>query len=353
MIKMTRSNLRRIASICMLCVSFFAIESIIVVSQDDAHDFMPVWSPDGEYIANISNRDGEPDLWVMRNDGSDATNLTSTFDSFFLIFPSWSPDSESIAFMVQGEDESFIWLVELHDLSFQNLTEDISSRAGGQPAWSPDGEFIAFVVANADSTSSVWVIELETNEYLSTDLALDSAFPRWSPNGSLFFTSYSQAGSSLNRYDIASGESETLHVGKGFEYTISPEGETLAYFTSQYNQPVMHDIVLYSIQGNSELMRVSDPRLFLVSEMAWSPDSSKIAFRSICDFELSKSSIWIFELDNFTLNEVTDCDFGSSTSPTWSPDNETIAFQAIIDDESDIWTLNLNTGELTNLTASD
>ena len=39
-------------------------------------DAAPAWSPDGSRIAFMSNRDGNPDIYTMNPDGSDAKQLT-------------------------------------------------------------------------------------------------------------------------------------------------------------------------------------------------------------------------------------------------------------------------------------
>ena len=51
-------------------------------------DAAPAWSPDGRYLAFYSDRGGgDPDLWLMRADGSGATRLTRTPGADWL--PRW------------------------------------------------------------------------------------------------------------------------------------------------------------------------------------------------------------------------------------------------------------------------
>lgn len=61
-------------------------------SCDDPH-----WSPDGEWLAFVSERSGTKNLWLIRPDGGEAQPLTSgrTPISGF----KWSPDSRRIAFI--------------------------------------------------------------------------------------------------------------------------------------------------------------------------------------------------------------------------------------------------------------
>jgi Tol biopolymer transport system component len=69
------------------------------VTDNPAHDWVPVSSPDGQRIAFVSDRTGEPEIWSMTTDGSDPINLTrhpQAFDGQWSV--SWSPDGTRIAY---------------------------------------------------------------------------------------------------------------------------------------------------------------------------------------------------------------------------------------------------------------
>ncbi len=68
--------------------------SLLTIS--DAHDFMPVWSPDGKWIAFASDRNGNFDIYLMPAEGGTAKRLTyhSAGD-----FPSsFTPDGSAVIF---------------------------------------------------------------------------------------------------------------------------------------------------------------------------------------------------------------------------------------------------------------
>ena len=69
-----------------------------ITDNPDFDHFHPYWSPDGGKIVFYSNRDGGDDeIYVMDVDGSNPTQLTSTFGDNF--DPAWSPDGSKIAFV--------------------------------------------------------------------------------------------------------------------------------------------------------------------------------------------------------------------------------------------------------------
>src|SRR5215203_394205 len=114
------------------------------LSNNDADDFNPSWSPDGEKIAFASDRDnGNFDIYIMNADGSGLTRLTDDPADDFN--PSWSPDGEKIAFASDRDENATheIYVMNADDGSGQTrLTNNDADDFN--PSWSPDGEKIAF-----------------------------------------------------------------------------------------------------------------------------------------------------------------------------------------------------------------
>jgi Tol biopolymer transport system component len=46
------------------------------VSQNPAPDYGPAWSPDGLKLAFVSERDGNPEVYIVDADGSNPVNVT-------------------------------------------------------------------------------------------------------------------------------------------------------------------------------------------------------------------------------------------------------------------------------------
>ena len=155
-------------------------------------NLFPAWSPDGTKIAFWSDRDGQPDIYVMNSDGTNPINLTR--DAHYEDRPTWSPDGTRIAFgalqVPRGEQNmSDIFVMDADGANRINLTQN-PEAVNQFPAWSPDGTRIAFEaspnpnrwfapvnihVMNADGSHPV--ILTEERRFASEGL------PTWSPSG--------------------------------------------------------------------------------------------------------------------------------------------------------------------------
>ena len=108
-------------------------------------DSQPSWSPDGNRIVFISNREGNRELYIMNKDGSELTRLTESLEDEES--PDWSPDGSKIAYaqvylLENGLQERDIMLLTLASNEIQPLVT--GPHDDYQPSWSPDGRFLVF-----------------------------------------------------------------------------------------------------------------------------------------------------------------------------------------------------------------
>jgi len=114
----------------------------------------PECSPDGKYIYYNSTQSGNMQLWRMKMDGSEQTQLT--FDEYNNWFAHVSPDNKWIAFIsfsnsVDPADHPFYKRVMLRLMPINGGgPRVIATLFGGQgtintPSWSPDSKFISFI----------------------------------------------------------------------------------------------------------------------------------------------------------------------------------------------------------------
>lgn len=110
------------------------------VRLSNGPDYGARWSPDGNHIAFLSTRDGNPEVYVMKANGSDVRRLTRTSGEEFQVV--WSPKSDRLAFVSRTDGNPEVYTVDLKGEALTRLTynevDDLS------PAWSADGSRIVF-----------------------------------------------------------------------------------------------------------------------------------------------------------------------------------------------------------------
>ena len=127
--------------------------SKVTPPTDTASANDPAFSPDGSRIAFVTQRDGNPEIYVMNADGTGVTRVTN--DPQVDGRPAFTPDGQSIVFHSSrpaGKQE--IWAVNLDGTGLTQLTRDSINFS---PAVSPDGQTIAYVSVR-DKNYDIWLM---------------------------------------------------------------------------------------------------------------------------------------------------------------------------------------------------
>ena len=111
---------------------------VVRLTQDEAADRWPAFSPDGAYIAFSSERTGNWATFIMRVDGSGLQQISGV-DGSDDKYPTFSPDGKWLAVV---RDEAQLVLVAL----VAPFAEEVIHEGGlGRAFWSPDGEYVLVV----------------------------------------------------------------------------------------------------------------------------------------------------------------------------------------------------------------
>jgi Tol biopolymer transport system component len=151
------------------------------------HNHSPSYSPDGSLIGFVSDRSGNPEIWLSNSDGKNLRQLTH-FGGPWLGTIRWSPDGQWIVFDARPNGHSEIFTMSISSgkpkLFEQENFED------RRPSWSRDGKSIYFDTTRSGKPQ-IWKRSLETG--ISKPIAPENSLvPTESLDGkALFFTSNS------------------------------------------------------------------------------------------------------------------------------------------------------------------
>lgn len=269
-------------------------------------------------IAFVSDREGEPFIYVMNPDGSNPTKIGSWcgYDDTFC----WSPDGKRIAFI---DGDGWLCLVDADDGSISKLVE-IPSRS---ISWSPDGGKIAAGRLDYE----IYTIDVDTGKLknLTNTPDIKEWWPAWSPDSDkIAFVVYNPPNCDISLIDADGSNQTTIASEHGIceELAWSPGGQEISYvwYPEEESGPegICRDVCLVSIRDGSKVNLTDSPK-YDDRDVSWSPDGTKIAFssrRQVIDMQ-----IYVMNADGSQLNKLTTGE-SSNYFPSWSPDGRKIVF---------------------------
>jgi dipeptidyl aminopeptidase/acylaminoacyl peptidase len=191
-------------------------------------DSSPRWSPDGRWLAFISNRDGADEeahgeLYVLPANGGEPRRLTEGSEGVEAI--TWSPGSDQIAFARRVRDETY-------------GEEDDRRRAPRR--FTRVFHKLDGVGWTGDRRKHVFLVDLAGQERQLTDGDCEDAEPTWSPDGRrIVFTSLRgdrwdvELVEALYEVDVDSAGSDPRRLTQPDESaslaSFSPDGSLIAY----------------------------------------------------------------------------------------------------------------------------
>ena len=209
------------------------------LTNHEGSDDQPSFSPDGTKIAFTSDIDGNIEIYTIGVDGTGMKRLTS--HSGYDIHPFWSPDGEKIIFNSTRERENQndpdifeIYLMNTDGTEKIRITQDLGVST--YAAFSPNGKSIVYRKIIGENNSEIFSMDLDgTNQKnLSQNESFDG-WPYWSPNGKKITFASNRDGN----YEIyimnADGSQQTkLFAGPGRQTVprISPDGTKMTFTRS-------------------------------------------------------------------------------------------------------------------------
>jgi hypothetical protein len=201
----------------------------------------PAWSPDGNQIAFVTNRDGNNEIYAMNADGTAQQRLTSNPASD--VAPAWSPDGDRIVFGTNRDGNAELYVMNADGSGPTRITD--TPQQEFDPEWSPNGRRIAF------NSSSGGFLEIYTIRPDGSDrtFVVRGEGPRWAPNGhelwswdTYYDEFYEDYFNFFQWVNLETGDSSggPYCCSQALEPVVSPDGTKLLY--SDFGETFVEDM---------------------------------------------------------------------------------------------------------------
>jgi len=294
----------------------------------ETYDEEPVWSPNGDRVAFVSQKAGIQNIFTMNPDAPGqtvnvATQLTHYADSSSIYELTWSPDGTKLAY--EREQGAFrqIFLVAADG---STLTPLSIAAPGEHPSFSPDGGKIAF----SKGEEQVWTTNADGSNAIAPVPGALGHDPAWSPDGT--FIAYDHKNAQFGGwYDVnvlsLGGGTPAVLPANFAQWTFaswSPDGSRIAYKSTVQDAVTMENEGFIRISNRDASGNYGLPPMSAVNvynhQPSWSPDSGRIAFEGFSHPPLPNGTEVYVQSTGGAGQMQAITSGGKNYEPDWRPD---------------------------------
>jgi TolB protein len=151
-----------------------------LISSSFATQGSPVFSPDGQKIAFVSNKDGTPRIYLLDlAKWTKAEPLLLTKYTVESTAPAWSPDGTKIAYCTLTEGVRQIWMYDLTKNEEKQLTRGPGHKEN--PSWAPNSLHLVYNSSDAGA-AELYLMNLNQTDGIKISSGEgEKRFPNWEP----------------------------------------------------------------------------------------------------------------------------------------------------------------------------
>ncbi len=326
-------------------------------------DSQPRYSPDGKWIAFLSDRDGAENVWIMKADGSEPKQLSKDKKTLFAS-PAWTPDGD---YVVVSRHPDYIGTFELWMYHVQGGSGLQLTKAQPQPntpmanrhnamgvVASPDGKYLYYARKSGGFAYNMmnfpWQIARKDrktgDEDIITQAPGGAVRPVLSPDGTkLVYGTRYETDTALRLRDLNTGEDRWLiypvqrdDMESRFTrdllpaYAFTPDGkEVVASFGGKIHRVNVETGEARNIPFTAQVSLEVGPlldfptrveegpvRARLIQGPVQSPDGKRLAFSAL-------THLYVMDLPKGEPKRVTQAN-AREFQPAWSPDGQWLTY---------------------------
>ena len=158
------------------------------------------WSPNGKWVAYMSDRTGEEELYIAPQDGLGPEQRITFDGKVYRLPPIWSPDSKKLVF---SDKDVRLWYVDINDKKPIQIDQGHYSDITDYN-WSPDSNWVTYSKAAINRNGVIYLYNLGDKKITAvTDDTSNSTGPYFDPEGKyLYFLSNRDFNEVLGVYDM-------------------------------------------------------------------------------------------------------------------------------------------------------
>ena len=201
----------------------------LTIDNSSVHELSPTWSPDGKWIAYLSDKTGEYEVYLRPQMGGADIRVT-TDGGVYRYGPVWSPDSQKLLYW---DKLHRLWWIPVHEKKPVQVDQgDYGDITDG--TWSPDSAWMAYSKADRRGAGQMYLYSLdEKKSNKISDGFYNDTNPVFDPAGKYifflsqryFFPSVGQLDQRFNYYTTDGVFAVTLTIDEASPFTPQSDEE--------------------------------------------------------------------------------------------------------------------------------